>query len=120
MTFYALVPKDAWNWDGNTTMTMRFSDPRLGNWNRDIGFLEEWKEFPEAGLVAMQCTVNFDVSLLNYSKSLAYKYLIYVPQAGNLPTSEAYECLHNAPSIGDAHINRCLVIPKDKCKAKGV
>ena len=120
VTFYALVPKDAWKWESNTKMTMRFGDPRLGSWLRDIGFLEEWKEFPEAGLVAMQCTLNFDVSLLNCTRPLAYKYLIYVPQAGKRPTSEAYECLHNAPSRGNAYINRCLIIPVEKCKAKGM
>ena len=120
VTFYALVPKDAWKWESNTKMTMRFGDPRLGSWLRDIGFLEEWKEFPEAGLVAMQCTLNFDVSLLNCTRPLAYKYLIYVPQAGKRPTSEAYERLHNAPSRGNAYINRCLVIPVEKCKAKGM
>ena len=120
VTFYALVPKDAWKWESDTKMTMRFGDHRLGNWKRDIAFLEEWKEFPEVGLVVMQCTLTFDVSLLNHSRPLAYKYLIYVPQAGKRPTGEAYECLHNAPSYGNAHINRCLVIPVEKCKPKGM
>ena len=118
VTFYALVPKDAWKWESNTKMTMRFGDPQLGNWSRDIVFLEDWKEFPEAGLVAMRCTLNFDISLLNYTRPLAYKYLIYAP--GKRPTSEAYECLHNAPSRGIAYITRCLVIPSEKCKAKGM
>ena len=120
VTFYALVPKDVWKWESDTKMTMRFGDPRLGKWSKDIAFLEEWKEFPEAGLVVMRCTLNFDVSLLNYSRPLAYKYLIYVPQAGKRPTSEAYEYLHNAPSYGSAYINRCLVIPEGKCKPKGM
>ena len=114
------MPKDAWKWENNTKVTMRFGDQHLGNWNKDIGFLEEWKEFPEAGLVAMRCTLNFDVSLLNYSRPLAYKYLIYVPQDGKRPTDEAFEFLHNAPSKGYKPINRCLVIPMAKCKAKGI
>ncbi len=120
VTFYALVPKDAWKWESSTKMAMRFGDHRLGNWNRDIVYLEDWKEFPEAGLVAMRCTLNFDISLLNYTRPLAYKYLIYDPQAGKRLTSEAYECLHNAPSHGNTYINRCLIIPAEKCKARGM
>lgn len=119
VTFHALVPKDAWKWESDTKMTMRFGDSRLGKWLKDVIILEEWKEFSELGLVEMRCTLNFDVTLLKYSRSIPYKYLIYVPHSGSRPTSEAYEYLHNAPSHGSGYINRCLIIPVDKCKAKG-
>ena len=120
VTFHALVPKDAWKWESNTKMTMRFGDSRLGKWNKDIVFLEQREEVSKFGLVEMQCTLNIDVTLLRDERSIAYKYLIYVPQAGKRPTSEAYEYLHGAPSHGGGYINRCLVIPRDVCKAKGI
>lgn len=120
VTFHALVPKDAWKWENDTKMTMRFGDQRLGKWNKDIVFMEEREEVSKMGLVEMQCTLNFDVALLRDERSIAYKYLIYVPQASKRPTSEAYEYLHGAPTHGGGYVNRSLVIPQDVCKAKGV
>ena len=119
VTFHALLPKDAWKWESDTKMTMRFGHSHLGNWQKDVVVLEEWKNFGESGLVEMRCTLNFDVTLLKFSRPIPYKYLIYVPRSGSRPTHEAYEYLHNAPSHGSGYINRCLVIPSDKCKAKG-
>ena len=120
VTFHALVPKDAWKWESDTKMTMRFGDSRLGKWNEDIVFLEEREKVSKFSLVEMQGTLNIDVTLLRDERSIAYKYLIYAPQADKRPASEAYECLHGAPSHGGGYINRCLVIPKDICKAKGL
>ena len=120
VTFHVLVSKEAWKWDRNTKMTMRFGNKRLGNWMKDIVFLEECEEHGESGLVEMRCTLNFDVTILKLSKAIPYKYLIYVPQKGVQPTSNAYEYLHSAPSHGSSYINRCLVIPGDLCHAKGI
>ena len=120
VTFHALVPKEAWKWESNTKMVMRFGHYRLGKWSRNATFLEEYRDLGELGLVEMRCTLNFDVDLLRNESPIAYKYLIYAPQGGQQPTSEAYEYLHNAPSHGSAFINRCLVIPRDFCKAKGI
>lgn len=117
VTFHALVPKEAWKWESNTIMTMRFGHYRLGKWIKNAAILEECRELGELGLVEMQCTLNFDVDLLRSGDSIPYKYLIY---AGQQPTSGAWERLHNAPSHGSGFINRCLVIPRDKCKAKGI
>ena len=120
VTFHALVPKETWKWESNTIMTMRFGHFRLGKWSRDVGVFEEYRDLGELGLVEMRCTLNFDVDLLKFESPAAYKYLIYAPQSGQRPTSQAYEYLHNAPSHGNGIINRCLVIPRDYCKAKGI
>lgn len=122
VTFHVLVPKDVWKWDSNTKMTMRFGDRRLGNWQKDVVFLEEQKVISELGLVEMQCKLDFDVSLLKFERPIPYKYLIYIPKSGEKPTSDAYEYLHDAPSsYGSGYItNRCLVVPTDNCKAKGI
>jgi hypothetical protein len=118
VTFHALVPKETWKWESNTIMTMRFGHHRLGKWIRNAAILEKCQDLGE--LVEMQCTLNFDVDLLSFEKPIAYKYLIYAPQGGQRPTSEAYEYLHNAPSQGTGYINRCLVIPRNYCKPKGI
>lgn len=120
VTFHALVSKDTWKWEANTKMTMRFGHSRLGNWKKDIVTLEEWRECGESSLVEMRCTLNFDVTLLIHLRSIPYKYLIYAPESGKPPTSEAYEYLHNAPSYGSGYINRCLTIPAIFCKARGI
>ena len=119
VTFHALVPKETWKWESNTIMTMRFGHSRLGKWNRNVGIFENYQDLGELGLVEMGCTLNFDVDLLRSENPIAYKYLIYTPQSGQRP-SEAYEYLHNAPSHGSGFINRCLIIPRDNCKAKGI
>jgi hypothetical protein len=120
VTFHALVPKETWKWESNTIMTMRFGHYRLGKWGRNVAILEEYRDLGDLGLVEMRCTLNFDIDLLKSEAPLAYKYLIYAPQGGQRPTSEAYEYLHNAPSHGNGYINRCLVIPRDNCKANGI
>ena len=119
VTFHAFVPKEAWKWESNTIMTIRFGHYRLGKWLKNAAHLEEYEDFGELGLVEMGCTLNFDNDLLRFEGPIAYKYLIYALQDGQRPTSSAYECLHNAPSHGSGFINRCLIIPKDKCKPKG-
>ena len=72
----------------------------------------------------MCCTLNLDVEILQNEKPLAYKYLVYNSQHQHSDDDEKspYEFLHQTPSriFGSSHIvNRCLVIPRDKCKAKG-
>ena len=37
VTFHVLLPKDVWNWDQTSSMHMRFSHPKLGAWNKDVG-----------------------------------------------------------------------------------
>lgn len=120
VTFHALLPKEAWKWESGTKMTIRFGHYRLGKWLKNAEYLKEYRDLGELGLVEMRCTLNFDIDLLRLESPLAYKYLIYALQPGQRPTSSAYEYLHNAPSRGSGYINRCLVIPRDYCKPKGI
>ena len=39
VTFHAIVPLSAWNWNDNSLMTIRFGDPKLSGWNKDGGAL---------------------------------------------------------------------------------
>lgn len=77
------------------------------------------------GLARMSCTLNFDSDLLVNERLVAYKYLVYNSQHQHRfedPDRSPYEFLHQAPnwfSVNSEHVNRCLVIPRDKFKQRG-
>ena len=35
VTFHTMIQISAWNWNDGCMMTIRFGDPRLGNWAND-------------------------------------------------------------------------------------
>lgn len=35
--FHILLPMEVWNWGKKSRMHMRFSHPKLGKWNEDVG-----------------------------------------------------------------------------------
>lgn len=69
----------------------------------------------------MCCKLNFDIDLLSYQKNIAYKYLIHSPQ--RMLSAEGdktpYELLYQTPFSYGGIVNRCLVIPSERCKPKG-
>ena len=40
VTFHVLVDLNAWNWDENSTLSIRFGDPNIGGWEVNTEDLE--------------------------------------------------------------------------------
>lgn len=67
------------------------------------------------GLYEMQCTLRFNINILQATRVIPYKYFIHSPKHKD---KDCYEYIHKAP-ISDI-VNRCLTVPKEVLHAKGI
>jgi hypothetical protein len=62
----------------------------------------------------MKCILFVDIDVIK-SQKIPYKYVVHSP---NRKGAAIYEFFHDGPRGGN--INRCLIVPKEKCKPKGM
>lgn len=68
-------------------------------------------------LLEMSCKLKFDILLLTDEKPLTYVY--WIQPSSSQSEENTMEYFHHISSHGTTAVNRCLVIPTDKCNPEG-
>ncbi|XP_064403130.1 E3 ubiquitin-protein ligase RNF213-like isoform X2 [Halichondria panicea] len=102
LVFHVIIPKQFWEWDDQSYVSLRFGNPELGSWKKDCGDFSQLHV--TESLFEMTCQLELSVELLNLQ--IPYKYVVFTEKS--LTKKDGWYEFIRLPERTRGDLNRAL------------